>query len=366
MDGDDPTLGYMPNPTQPSRNRAVLLSVGFWMGLSLFRPAHAAADEEAPAEELDLTEVPGPWENHVVDLPDRVVVGGKAAPLTMHYLAAGPQDAPRVVLLHGFPDFCLSWRDVFPLLATDHRVIAPDMRGYAGTDKPADGYDLPTLAGDIVALIDATATPDSPNPVHLVGHDWGAAVAWAVAIEAPDRLATLTAISVPHPAVMDEMLRTSPEQRRRSRYMKTLASKPAPKIFARFSPTRRAKLYRRNLLRSDGLDDEVLAWYHAAFDSPAETLGPLTYYRVLLEQRRAAAGEPIDPGPATLPTLVLWGEEDSALMWEMARMSCGHVDALCVQGVFPEVGHFVQWEVPLGVADLWRDFLRDVEVGQRD
>ena len=240
------------------------------------------------------------------------------------------------------------------------------MRGEAGTDKPADGYDLPTLAGDIVALSDATATADSPNPVHLVGHDWGAAVAWSVAIGAPDRLASLTVISVPHPAVMDEMLRISPEQKRRSRYMRTLASKPAPKIFARFSPSRRAKLYRKNLLRSDGLDEEELAWYHAAFDSPEETLGPLTYYRVLLEERKAARGEPMDPGPATLPTLVLWGEEDSALTWEMARMSCRHVDAGREIGVFPRVGHFAQWEVPLGVADLWRGFCLASEGDLRD
>ncbi len=334
--------------------------------LVLLGPARSAAADGVGAGELDLKQIPGPWENHTVDLADRVVVDGQSLPLRMHYLAAGPVDAPRIVLLHGFPDLCLSWREVIPLLATDHRVIAPDMRGYAGTDKPADGYDLASLAGDIVALVDATESPESPGPVHLVGHDWGAAVAWTVAIEAPDRLASLTAISVPHPKVMDEMLRTSPEQRKRSRYMKALASPLAPGVLAGYTPARRTRLYRSNLLRDGGFGEEQLPWYQAAFDTREETVGPLMYYRELLRERRARRGEPAEVPPVTLPTLLLWGEQDAYLMWQMARKSCAHVDAPCVVAVFPDVGHFVQWEVPDGVAETWKDFVRETLVDGGD
>jgi len=343
----------MPDTTRVRRWKTALWGALLFPA-SLLGPARAGESAD-----LDLRAIPGEWENHVVSLPDRVAVDGQSLPLEMHYLAAGPEDAPRVILLHGFPDLCLSWREVIPLLATDFRVIAPDMRGYAGTGKPDGGYDLPTLAGDIAALIDATAPAAGAGPVHLMGHDWGAAVAWAVAIEYPERLLSLTAVSVPHPAVMDEMLRTSKEQARRSGYMKKLASPLAPGIFARFSPARRARLYRGNLLRAEGFPEEVLPWYHAAFDSREETRGPLRYYRELLAERKRRKGEPIDPGPVTVPTLVLWGEQDTALMWEMARMNAPHVDAPFEVAVFEDAGHFVQWEKPEGVAEIWRSFLRD-------
>jgi epoxide hydrolase 4 len=342
--------------TRPSRAFPLILVFLSSMALGAARPAAAG---EGRDDDLDLGQLPGPWENHTVSLVGRVVGEGGTAPLDMHYLAAGPVDGPRIVLLHGFPDLALSWREVIPLLSGDHRVIAPDMRGYAGTGKPADGYDLQTLAADIAALIDATAPTGESGPIHLIGHDWGAAVAWAVALEYPDKLATLTAISVPHPAVMDEMLRTSPEQRRRSRYMKALASPLAPGIFAGYSPGRRARLYRGNLLRAEGFPDEVLPWYHAAFDSRAEARGPLMYYRELVRQRREARGEPLDPGPVTVPTLILWGEQDEFLMWEMAQLSCRQVDAPCELAVFADAGHFVQWEKPLGVTEIWRGFVND-------
>ena len=117
-----------------------------WAALALVLGACA----HAPPTPAEAT-WPGPWENLWIDVPDRV----DGAPLRMHYLAAGPVDAPRVVLLHGFPDLGWGWRDVLPQLAEDHRVLAPDLRGYGGTDRPEEGYDVGTLAADIAGFLAA-------------------------------------------------------------------------------------------------------------------------------------------------------------------------------------------------------------------
>lgn len=322
--------------------------------------ACSAAPEEADA--LDLAAIPGPWENHVVALPDRVVdpETGEASDLEMHYLAAGPVDGERVVLLHGFPDLAYSWREVIPLLSDDHRVIAPDLRGYGATGKPDGGYDVETLAGDVVALLDASAAADGVDParpVHLVGHDWGSGVGWWVAIDAPQRLASYTAISVPHPATFAEFVRERPEQRRRSGYMLLLSSRAAPRLFAGYGEKRKARLYRKDLDRAEGFTDEDLAWYVAAFDTVEETRGPLLYYRTMMQSRKeqAAAMEQLDP--VAVPVLMVAGKRDPYLMWEMAEATCEHVDpGQCEVALFEDASHFVQWEDPAGLVDRWRAF----------
>ncbi len=312
------------------------------------------------SEELDLAEIPGPWDNRLVELPDRVETSEGLEPLTVHVLEAGPADAPLVVLLHGFPDLAYSWREVIPLLSDDYRVVAPDLRGYGASDKPEGGYDALTLAGDVAALLEAL-TGDGEK-AHLVGHDWGAFLAWTAAIEHPERLATLTAVDVPHPATMETFLREDREQRRKSRYMKLLASKPAPRFLASMGIKRRGKMLRSNLVRAEGLTDDDLAWYHAAFDSVEETRGPLLYYRESLALRKAFADQPIPDAPVVVPTLVLWGEDDAYVGSEMAEPSCEHVTAdRCEVEIFEGAGHFLQWEDPEGFAARLREF---VEAGE--
>jgi len=303
----------------------------------------------------DLSAVPGPWDNLQVELPGRVTTDTGSEPLAMHLLAAGPEGAEVVVLLHGFPDLAHSWRDVIPLLSDSYRVIAPDLRGYGATDKPAGGYDAETLAGDVAALIEALAPGQT---AHLVGHDWGAFVAWVVAIERPDLLATLTAVDVPHPSVMETFLREDREQRRRSRYMKLLASRPAPRFMAGMGPKRRAKVYRANLHNPDGFTDDDLSWYQAAFDTVEETRGPLLYYREALKLRKQVKDEPVPDAPVAVPTLVMWGKEDRYVGWAMAEPSCDYVTAdRCEVEIFEDAGHFLQWEDPEGFAARWRTFV---------
>ena len=122
---------------------------------------------------------------------------------------------PLVLLLHGFPEFWYSWRRQLPALAQRFRVVAPDLRGYNLSDKPASGYDQATLASDIPALIHALGA----DRAHVVGHDWGGVVAWGAAIHHPQVVDRLVILNAPHPAAYWRELRQNPRQLLRSWYI---------------------------------------------------------------------------------------------------------------------------------------------------
>ena len=138
--------------------------------------------------------------------------------IRLHVVQDGPKDGPLVILLHGFPEFWYGWRQQIPfLVSAGYQVWAPDQRGYNLSDKP-DGiaaYSIKVLAADVVGLIDASGR----KQVFLIGHDWGAAVAWTVANKYPERLLKMVILNVPHPAVMIKFLRRSFAQLRKSWYM---------------------------------------------------------------------------------------------------------------------------------------------------
>src|SRR3954451_16988189 len=148
-----------------------------------------------------------------MELQDRdVTVNG----VRLHYVETG--EGPLVVLLHGFPEFWWTWRHQIPALAAaGFRVVALDMRGYAESGKPPrwQDYRMEILAADVARLIAALGE----ERAHVVGHDWGAAVAWMVATLHPERVERLAILNVPHPARMERALRTSPRQLLHSWYM---------------------------------------------------------------------------------------------------------------------------------------------------
>lgn len=308
-----------------------------------------------------LGNLPGRWENAFVEIET------STGPLRMHYVVAGPKEAPRVILLHGFPDFAYTWREVVPLLSGEYRVLAPDMRGYAATGKPRKGYDLDTLGADIIAFADATAALDgapADRPTHLIGHDWGAAVGWWAVLTAPRRFASYTAISVAHPRAFTEFLKKSEAQRKKSKYMRKLTLPLVPLFFAAMSDTRRRGLYRDELTRKEAFGDNDLIWYRAAFDSMMETRPPLRYYkhkfRDAEENEQTARKAPV----VEIPVLVLWGKKDKYLMWEMAEESCKYVARnLCQVEVLPTASHWVHWDEPRTVVERWRRFVGELAPG---
>ena len=146
---------------------------------------------------------------------DRVRLGD----LTFDVNVTGPDDGVPIVALHGFPESAASWRPITPrLVRAGFRVIAPDQRGYSPDARPeaVEDYRFDHLVADVVGLLDAYDL----DSAHLVGHDWGAAVAWQVAGRHPERIRSLTAVSVPHAAAFGWALRNDADQQRRSGYMR--------------------------------------------------------------------------------------------------------------------------------------------------
>ncbi len=255
--------------------------------------------------------------------------------VTLHVVTAGPVDGPPVLLLHGFPEQWYGWRRQIPaLVRAGFRVIAPDQRGYAGSDKPrAVGmYRVDVLVGDVLGLLDAL----SYERVRLVGHDWGAAVAWRLAATAPERVERLVILNVPHPRVMLRALYTNPRQLLRSWYMFFFQLPWLPEwLLGR----RRAAVLVRMLAGSgkpgsfSARDIEV---YRAAWTQPGAVRAMLAWYRAMFRAPPPRIDAPIEPA-----TLVLWGMRDVALGAELVQASLDRCRDARLRG-FPEATHWVQ------------------------
>jgi len=186
--------------------------------------------------------------------------------LRMQVLEAGPASGPLVLLLHGFPELSESWRDVLPRLGAEgFHAVAPDLRGYGGTDRPRSGYDIDTLAGDVVQL---ARYLQPGRPAHLVGHDWGGGIAYHVAAWHPDVVDRLAVVNCPHPSVMSKRV-WWPPQLARSWYMFFFQ---LPLLPERLLSTRGGALVpwliRRAMVDASRVSDERLAPYAAHFAHP--------------------------------------------------------------------------------------------------
>ncbi|MBL8117641.1 MAG: alpha/beta hydrolase [Anaerolineae bacterium] len=272
--------------------------------------------------------------------------------INLHVVQAGPKDGPLVILLHGFPEFWYGWRrQIDHLAAQGYRVWAPDQRGYNLSDKPAgiNAYNLDELAADVIGLINAAGQ----EKTYLVGHDWGAAVAWWTASKFPERLKKLAILNVPHHKVFRKTLYTDWEQRRRSWY---IAFFQIPFLPEALLGARNAEGFARALLSSSSpgtFSPDDLALYRQAWSQPGVTTAMLNWYRAIV--RRPPASNP-DPR-IKIPTLILWGKNDIALKWEMAQSSVNYCDDGRVI-YFENASHWLQHEEPDSVNTYLSDFLR--------
>ena len=267
--------------------------------------------------------------------------------INLHVMQCGPEDGPLLILLHGFPEFWYSWqKQIEPLAAAGYHVWVPDMRGYNLSDKPKGiaAYGLDELAADVIGLIDSAGV----EKARLVGHDWGAAVAWWTANKYPERLEKLTIMNVPHHRVMAKYLRTSREQRRKSWYIFLFQLPWLPEYRLRrknFSVLISA--IRGRAKRSAADRDR----YREAWSQPGAMSSMVNYYRALMRYRpQRLASHRI-----TVPTLMIWGAQDFALGREMAQPS---ID-LCDDGrlIFLEdATHWVQHDEPERVNELLLEF----------
>jgi pimeloyl-ACP methyl ester carboxylesterase len=244
-------------------------------------------------------------------------------------LVAGPEDGDPVLLLHGFPQSSHEWRAQLEALArAGHRAVAPDLRGYSPGARPEGvaAYRIDLLVGDVVAIADAIGAP----AFHLVGHDWGAAIAWLAAVLHPERLRSLTAVSVPHPAAFAFALATDPEQRRMSGYVDffRLEGVAEQALLADGARALRAAY-------GSGAAAEAADSYVALLSEPGALTAALSYYRA----NDFAAGTALPP--VRVPTLYVWSTADSALGRTGAEATQRFVDAPYRFEVLEGVSHWV-------------------------
>lgn len=271
--------------------------------------------------------------------------------ITLHVMTGGPDDAPPVLLLHGFPEFWYGWRgQIDALVARGYRVVIPDQRGYNLSDRPAGvaAYAVDHLVGDTLGLIDWLGVERLP----LVAHDWGAMVAWFTALRHPDRLDRLVIMNVPHPRVFEKALRDSTDQKLKSWYAFFFQIPALPEALLSMGGYAG---FARTIQRSGNpgsFSDADLARYREAWAQPGAMTAMLNWYRALVQYRPARP----DTWRVMVPTLMIWGARDHALSAAMAQPS---ID-LCDDGrlvMIPDATHWVQHDAREQVNALLTDFL---------
>ena len=284
-------------------------------------------------------------------------VFAEANGLRFHALAAGRSDGFLVLLLHGFPEFSRSWRHQLPALArAGYRAVAPDLRGYAQTEKRGP-YDMETLVDDVAALVGALGHERAA----VVGHDWGGAIGWMTAHRRPEVVERLAVVNAPHPAMMAAELLRNPRQLIRSAYVLAFL---VPRLPERLLTARRAlavaAIVRAGARVKSAWPPDEVEHYRQAFLAPGAAQAALGYYRALARRprwtRRVAERHPIE-----VPVLVVWGADDPALARELAEPE--RLERWLAAGNRPVirqlegVGHFVQNEAPERVTDELLAFL---------
>ena len=271
----------------------------------------------------------------------------------LHVVQAGPKSGVPVILLHGFPEFWYGWRKQIPALAeAGCRVIVPDQRGYNLSDKPKGikHYDVYTLAADILGLIDALGY----EKVNLVGHDWGAIVAWGLANKYPERLHKLSILNAPHPAVMKRFLLRDFEQMRRSWYVMFFQIPWIPEAVFRMRDWYQLTRGLSTTSRLGSFKIEDLCQYKEAWSQPEAMTSMLNWYRATVQRMPKLPENP----RIKVPTLMMWGMKDFALTHRMARPSMDYVD----EGnliLFPEATHWVHLDAAEEVNHYLIDFIFD-------
>lgn len=269
--------------------------------------------------------------------------------IELHAVVAGPQNGPVVLLLHGFPEFWYSWhKQIEPLAAAGFRVVVPDQRGYNLSSKPVGvkSYAMTELVSDVIAIADQLGR----QKIFLAGHDWGAAVAWSVALLHPQRVSKLAILNVPHPSIMRRYLSKNPRQRRKSWYIFFFQIPFLPEAFFSAGNFRAGVRSLAGSSRPGTFSQEDLALYRAAWAQPGALTSTINWYRALFRYRAHFPDRNVH-----VPTRILWGMRDAFLIPEMAQDSLRY----CPEGelyTFAEASHWLQHEEPERISKSLIDF----------
>jgi pimeloyl-ACP methyl ester carboxylesterase len=289
--------------------------------------------------------------------------------IRLHYAETGSGDN-LVILLHGFPEFWYSWRHQLTALGKDYHVVAPDMRGYNLSDKPSrvEDYRIEVLVEDVVDLIKNFGA----RKAAIVAHDWGAAVAWAVAQKYPERVSKLVVLQVPPAAVWRANL--SLRQLLRSWYMFFFQLPRIPEwVIGRKDFAALNRTFKETVARKDTFSDADIELYKEALRRPGAVTAAVNYYRAnvrrILSKRNAGGGlrgngesktdqaTPGGDGRIRVPTLFIFGEQDFAILPATVRGIGEHVAAPYSELRIADSGHWVQNEAAAEVNEALIDFL---------
>lgn len=269
--------------------------------------------------------------------------------------AAGPEDGRLVLLLHGFPQSSYQWRHQMAALGdAGYRAVAFDQRGYSPGARPdgLENYSVDRLVSDVLAVADEL----NAHQIDLVGHDWGAAVAWQVAGRYPERLRSLTAVSVPHGAAFRAALASSSgDQLRRSSYIE---------FFQQEGTAEEALLAEggaglRRLFEVSAYPDDPTP-YIELMREPGALTAALSWYRALVKGGLGAAMASVAMGPVTVPTLYVWSDQDPAIGREAAEGTAEHVEGPYRFEVLEGFSHWIPEAAPEELNRLLLDHITSV------
>lgn len=279
--------------------------------------------------------------------------------LRFHYVING--SGKTMLFLHGFPEFWYEWRKLLAEFGKDHQAIAPDLRGYNLSDKPGDvsDYAVRHLVEDIRGFFDHFSGGEKGI---LVAHDWGGAVAWAFAIAYPQYLEKLIIINAPHPAIFARELANNPQQQKASAYMLMFRSEEAEELLSRneYRGLRRAVF--ESSTKPESFTEEDRAAYLSAWSQPGALTGGLNYYRASRIGPPSTNQQPVpfsgdQSFVINVPTLVIWGQKDTALLEGNLEGLEEYVPRLTIKRI-PNGSHWVIHEETPLVCEFMRDFLK--------
>ena len=282
--------------------------------------------------------------------------------VTLKVAIGGTEGAEPIVFLHGFPESHRTWRHQLHNLDRDFYVVAPDQRGFGGSDKPeeVDDYKADRVVEDLLALADALKL----DRFTLVGHDWGGAAAWLAGLRHPERIKRLVIINAPHPLIFQRTVIDDEAQRAASQYIRTFRTPGFEKAIAKMGyETFFEKSFSAHVDLRLISPDERAAYIHD-WSQPGAMKAMLNWYRAsnieVPEPGEKAhkplwAQNPFFPEPA-MPVLVIWGMKDKALLpIQLEGLDDLIADLRIV--VEKDAGHFIPWEKPEAVTAAIRDFM---------
>ncbi len=284
--------------------------------------------------------------------------------VTLHYARSG--SGSLILFLHGFPEFWYGWKNQLDEFGRDHLAVAPDMRGYNLSSKPAgsENYRIPLLVEDVRALAEKLGHGPQRKFV-LVGHDWGGVVAWSFAMAHPDTISKLVIVNAPHPAVFQRELRDNPAQQKASTYMLMFRGPEAEKTLSANNHEMLVNIVLGPGLKEGHFTEADKNAYLEAWSQPGALTGGLNYYRAAQVGPPAGAPDaPAQPSPTpalpmmkvTVPTLVIWGEKDTALLTGNLDGLDAFVPQLTIRRI-PDGTHWVVHERPELVNKYIREFI---------